>query len=153
MKKKFENREELDDEVLSSFLNMLSSINSSVSKKIQEFLSDADVYPTLNKCIDFLQSEIDYQEQIALKILQNFGGPEPINISNYYWECCLANEEGAEGSEFFEINLHMTSNDKNMGDIIFQTRALKASDNTYRIWEVIDIDDALASVVELTYPT
>ncbi len=145
----FESKEEISWLLIRSLLDELAQIQKPFTKELEQFIDDADILNNKGEVIEKLKSEVEYQEQIGLKAMRFFGGPEKEHIKNFFWEISLLNVNNASQNNMLEINLNLASNDNSLGNILFPVKAIKLSDSSFRIWEVIDIDDALASVGEL----
>ena len=142
------NREEITKNVIKDFTSGLNAIKKP-NLETKKFISEADRIIDEIELFNKIELELKVQEDIAVRVLSLFGGPEKQNLKNYFWTFELLANKLFSKENSLEINLHLSSNDEKLGDILIPVKIIKCSDDSYRVWEALDIEEVFNAVSQL----
>ena len=149
-KQTFMSKEDISWKVISILLDELAPLQKPYAKNIGVFIRNADILKSKKEVVRKLKTEVLYQEEIALKTIRLFGGPQKEHIHDFFWGVEISDAGSSTKGNMLEINLHLVSNDDTLGHILFPAKAIKLSDFTFRVWETASIDEAIDVVAQLS---
>ena len=83
-KQTFMNKEEISWKAIRILLDELTPLQKPYAKNIGVLIRNADILKSKKEVVEKLKAEVLYQEEIALKTIRLFGGPQKEHIHDFF---------------------------------------------------------------------